>query len=203
MKTMIPKTNYRTLEKDSGSSGSHFLHSLGLLLLSFVFSGSSLYPQESNSLHETGNRKLNILEKLETGKPVTHEEIRSSFDRAKPDLEDDEIIYFPVMPQIPEMEQGKYDHSLPGPFYYRDNEGNNHVIISDCDIKEIHKRLTESMDQLKKNIESFRTSEDFLIMQDELKNWSENFRKDLEKFKEDIIKSEKQTRSKSTILTVM
>jgi hypothetical protein len=101
------------------------------------------------------------------------------------------------IPPLPKM------HPFPGPFFYQDYNGNDHVIISDSDIKEIHKRLSESMEQLRKNIESFRNSEDFLIIQNELKEWNENFRKELEKIKEELNRSDKETRSKGTVHTLM
>jgi hypothetical protein len=55
------------------------------------------------------------------------------------------------------------------------------------------------MKELRKNIESFRNSEDFLIIEKELNKWSENFRIDLEKMREDIIRTGKETRSKGTV----
>jgi hypothetical protein len=101
------------------------------------------------------------------------------------------------IPPLPKM------HPFPGPFFYQDYNGKDHVIISDTDIKEIHKKLSESMEQLRKNIESFRNSEDFIIIQNELKEWNENFRKELEKIKEELIRSDKDSRSKGTIHTLM
>jgi hypothetical protein len=164
------------------------------LLLSFIFSGSALFPRESNQKEvNPRNKKLEILEKLESGKPVSSEEITSSF--ADFNFEDPEPWEF----RIPEMNE----NILPGPFFYKDYQGNIRVIISDCDVKEIHKRLSESLEELRKNIESFRNSDDFLIMQDELKKWNENFRKEIEKMREDLLHSDSGTRSKGTVQSLM
>ena len=46
-------------------------------------------------------------------------------------------------------------HSLPGPFFYQDYHGKDHLIISDSDIKEIHKQLSECMEELKKKYRIF------------------------------------------------
>jgi hypothetical protein len=54
----------------------------------------------------------------------------------------------------------------------------------------MHRRLKESMDELRENIESFRNSDDFKMMHDELQKWSENFRKELEKMSEGMMRSE-------------
>jgi hypothetical protein len=148
---------------------------------------------------ESKSKRLDILEKLECGKTVASEEIRASFSDFK--IDDPEIpdFYLPEIVQIPEISSFAKVKSFRGPFFYYDYNGKDHVIISDSDIKEIHKRLSISLEELRKNIESFRDSEDFLIIQNELKEWSENFRKEIEKMKEDIVRSGKETRSKSAI----
>ena len=163
MKTLISKT------------GSSQILPFVFFLLSFIFSSSNLISRES-SLNEgnTGNKKLDILEKLESGKPVSSEEITSSFS----DFSIEDTVQWEFW--IPEM------NIFPGPFFYKDYNGNDHQIISDIEVKEIHKRLSESLEELRKNIESFRNSEDFLIMQDELKKWNENFRKEIEKMREEF-----------------
>lgn len=161
-------------------------------LLSFIFSASNLFPQENSSDRvNSGNKKLNILEKLENGKPISSEEIKSSYSNFS--IEDEEQWEF----WVPDI------NVFPGPFFYKDYNGKDHVIISDIEVKEIHKRLSESLEELRKNIESFRNSEDFLIMQGELKKWNENFRKEIEKMREDLLQSDSGTRSKGTVHTMM
>jgi hypothetical protein len=200
METLISKpTRSFRIRKPETSKHLIFL-SFVFFFLSFIFSGSKPLPQESSLKNDDiRNKRLDILQKLESGKAISSEDIRSSYsnltvDNPEPgDPDSPEILQLPGLQSFPKM------HSFPGPFFYQNHDGRVHVIISDNDIREIHKRLNDSMEELKKNIESFRNSDDFIIIHDELQKWNENFRKELDKMREELIKSEKETRSKGTI----
>jgi hypothetical protein len=130
-------------------------------------------------------KKLDILEKLERGKTISSEDIRASFSQSASDDHGSMEINIPEIPPF------------PGPFYYRDHEWRGHI-ISDSDLKEIHDQLHESLEEVRMGIESFRNSEDFIIMQGEFQKWSDKFRKELEKMKEELRKSERESGSKGT-----
>jgi hypothetical protein len=186
MKTLISRQN-KFHEVSNGKDKSHILKvTFVFCLLSVFFSGSALFPQEEvEKIDDMKNKRLDILEKLESGKSVSSEEIWSSHSIIK--------IDDPEMSEIFELQ------SLPGPFFYHDYKAGDHVIISDKDLKEIHKKLSESMEELRKNIKSFHYQEDFSILKDELSKWSNSFRKEIEKVREELIRSDTETRSKSTV----
>jgi hypothetical protein len=201
MKTLISKIDQPPERKISGMK-THFSFIFFIIfLLSFIFSAYTLYPQVSEVKNdETKNKRLDILEKLENGISINSEDIRSSYSDFIADNNEFEDFCCREMPDIQPFPKF---HPFPGPFFYQNHDGKDHVIISDNDIKMIHKQLSENMEELRINIESFRNSEDFLIMHDELKKWNDNFRNEIEKMRQEMLKSEKETRSMSTVHNLM
>jgi hypothetical protein len=165
--------------------------------LSFLITGSTVIPQQVDiKSNEIKAKRLDLLEKLESGKTVSTEDINPSMGEMAKDSQEPGDCFFPEnisphyspgLPSIP---------PLTGPFYFRHQDGTEHVIISDSDIKEMHKKLKETMEELRKDINSFRNSEDFLIIHNELQKWNDKFRKELDNMKEELLRSEKETRSK-------
>lgn len=183
--------------KTSISKRTFSLRPAFFLLLSFVFCGLKLFPQTNNFINDgRGKKQLEILEKLESGKTISSEEIRASLGKFTFDDQEPADLYIPGIPDMPPFPK---IHSFPGPYYYKYHDGRDHIIISDSDLKKIHKRLDENLEELRKNIESFRNSEDFLIIHDELQKWNDNFRNELKKLRDELIKSENESRSKGTV----
>jgi hypothetical protein len=52
---------------------------------------------------------------------------------------------------------------------------------------------------MKRQIESFKNSEDFRKIQEELQKWSDEFKKDIGRMKEDIFRPDKETKSIGTL----
>jgi FtsZ-binding cell division protein ZapB len=201
MKTLISKFSQTNPANRSEEKKHLSIIAIFFLILSFILSGSTQLPQQKNlKNNDILSKRLNILEKLESGKAISSEEIRSSFGVK---VTDENGIADSTYGEMNERQIWSESHSTPGPFFYKNHDGTDHVIISDSDIKEIHNQLNKSMEELRKEIESFRNSEDFLMIHDELQKWNENFRKELGKMKEELIKSEKASRSKGTIHTTM
>jgi hypothetical protein len=197
MKTLISNFSQPDQSRKNGLKTHQILLSFSFYLLSFLITGSTVIPQQVNiKSNEIRGKRLDLLEKLESGNKVSTEDINSSMGDMSKDSQEPgdcffpEIIsphYFPGLQSLP---------PLTGPFFYRHQDGTEHVIISDSDIKEMHKKLKDTMEELRKDINSFRNSEDFLIIHNELQKWNDNFRKELDNMKEELLKSVKETRSK-------
>ena len=197
MKTLFTKPDQPNERKSSGNRTPLFLMTFVFLFISFVLSGSSPVPQKNNKAKEPGNKKLDILEKLENGGTINSEDIKSIYGDFRIRSNENKDINYPVISDIPDISfPDKY--TFPEHYYYRYHDGKDHKIISDSDLEEVHKQLSDSMAELKKDIESISTSEDFLIMRDNLKRWNDNFRKEIDKMKEELIRSSKNIRSKET-----
>jgi hypothetical protein len=191
MKTIISKPTQSFSVKNTGIKTTPLIPAFIFLLLSFVFSGSTLFPQVKNvNINNPNKKKLDILEKLESGKKISSDEIRASYCQLLSDDPEPWEFYTHGMPHISDTSSFSKPDLWPGPSYYIYHDKRNHIIISDQDLKEMHRRLKESMDELRENIESFRNSDDFKMMHDELQKWSENFRKELEKMSEGMMRSE-------------
>jgi len=172
-----------------------------LIALTVILSASVPIPQDDlQNKDNLKDKKLDLLEKLESGKQVTSEDIWSSY---RDNIDDDFLLQDPDFPPVVDILCLPSLPSLPDPFFYHNHDGGDHVIISDMDIREIHERLSQSIEELRKEIESFRNSEDFVNMQEELRKWSDEFKKDIGKLKEDIIRSGRETRSKREIHPIM
>jgi hypothetical protein len=202
MKTLISNSAKLNPQRKPGFNMHIFLLSLSFCLLSFVISGSAMIPQNrSNYNNDLRSKRLDILEKLEGGKAISLEEISKSMaDLSKENMEVDEL-FLPGM--NPDIQFSPEISPFTGPFYYHYHDGKDHVIISDIDIKEIHKILNDDLEELRRDIESFRNSEDFMIIHDELQKWNENFKKELNKIREELMKSVKETRSKGTTFLII
>jgi hypothetical protein len=170
----------------------------------FIFSSSSSAMQTSaNKNDETKGKRYAILEKLEKGTSLSSEEIRSSFGDFTFNLSDEndhfifhshDFYFIPPFPPIPSF----HEH-----YYYRHHDDDDHIIITDKDIKEIHRHLNESLEELKNDIESFRNSDEFLKIHDELQKWNERFRRELDKMKEELNESRKESKGKSSAHSYM
>lgn len=158
--------------------GNLFLRSVLLCLVSTLLSGSILFAQKNAVKNSDGdNKKLNILEKLEQGKPVSSVEIRDSFTRSQSETHESFEFYLPDLADLPPF-------SEPSHYYYHD--GDHHYFFSESDLREINYQLHKSLVEVKRNIESFRESEDFKIMQAELQKMGEKIRKEVGRMKVEI-----------------
>jgi hypothetical protein len=206
MKTLTSKNKRHILMNSEIGNPSHLFPILIFLLLSILLSGSVSYPQKKDAQNDDSkSRSINILEKLENGKLVTTDEIASLFSSYKNNVSDKdmrihedrdiadlvnlpELPDLPDMPEIPSVSDDVYFHSS----FDHHKVSHDVIVITDNEMKEIHKKLAESVEELKKNIESLRNSEDFYKIQEQLERWSENFKKDLKKMREDIVRSDKE-----------
>jgi hypothetical protein len=149
-----------------------------ICLCSFLFSASMLFAQKNIVKYsDPVNKKLDILENLEKGKKVSGEEIRNSFSKSSHEAQGSIEFYMPDLAD---------DLSLTEPFHYRYNEGNDHWVFSGSDMSELNDQLHKSLEEVRRNIESFRNSDEFKTMQTELQKWSEKFRKEMGKIKVEI-----------------
>jgi hypothetical protein len=169
-------------------------------LMSFFFSCSAFSSEQSSIKNvDSNSKKQDLLQKLEQGNAISSEDIRSSFRNSVIGHQEFEDVEFEVMPVPP-------DHAerfIPGPFIYHNHHGREHIIISESDMNELHKRLSESVVELKRNIDNFRNSEEFSNMQEELKKWNDSFKKELKKMKEELIKSQKESHVKSSSQNIL
>jgi len=157
-----------------------------LIALSMLFSASSIIPGESTQkTDDLRQKKLELLEKLENGTEISSEDIRSSFGGTFTGNMGNEDIFFPTVPDFPEPFNYSFHHS-----------GRGDVIISSEEMKEIHEKISESIGELKKAMESFRNSEEFIHFKAEFKRWSKELGKDMEKMGEELSKSSREGRSK-------
>jgi uncharacterized coiled-coil DUF342 family protein len=207
MKTLINEKK-TIIRRNSGIGNStHLFPIMIFMLLSVVLSGSVSYPQKNNVQNEDSKSKsINILEKLENGKSVTKDEIAALFSSYKNKVSEADnmvpesgdilglinIPDLPDLPDLPEITSLSDDINIHSSFDHHHKGSTGVIVISDSDLKEIHKKLAESVEELKKNIESLRNSEDFYRIQEELEKWSDNFKKDLKKMREDIVRSDKE-----------
>ena len=164
-----------------------------MISLAIVFSASALIPcyglQEQDGLKE---KKLDLLQKLESGKQVTSEEIWSSYGNisgndfllTEPDffILSDDPSFCPTPSLNDPFFNDNYDYN------YNYNES---VVIPDIDLKEIHDGILKSIEEVKKEAESFRNSEEFVNLRIETRKWIDGFKKEVKRIKEDIRKSVK------------
>ncbi len=158
--------------------GNLFLRSVLLCLVSTLISGSVLFAQKNvvkNS--DTGNSKLNILEKLEQGKSVSSGEIRDSFSRSRSETHEPMEYYLPDPDDLP---------PFSGHSHYYIHDGDDHYFFSESDLREINYQLHKSLEEVKRNVETFRNSEEFKAMQSELHKLGEKLRKELGDLKVEI-----------------
>jgi hypothetical protein len=158
--------------------GNLLLRPVLLCLVSLLLSGSILFAQKNvvkNS--DTANSKLNILEKLEQGKSVSSGEIRDSFSRTRSETFGSMEFYLPDPDDLPPFSGQSH-------YYYHD--GDDHYFFSDSDLRELNYQLHKSLEEVRRNIDSFRKSEDFKIMQAELQKMGEKIRKEVGKIKVEI-----------------
>jgi hypothetical protein len=196
MKTLIIKPARINERKSPGNCIPLFFMTFVFLLLSFILSGSSVCQQKNIKAEDAKNRKLDILEKLENGGTINSENIRSMYGDFRNGKNEEDDILNPIIQNKPERFSFPDMHSFHGALFYRHNDDNDHVIISDDDLKEIHEQMSEIMEELKRDIESISNSESFLIIHDNLKRWNDNLRKELDKMKEELIRSAKEVRNK-------
>jgi hypothetical protein len=166
-------------------------------LLSFVFvSNSSAIQQKGRKDEPPKDKRYDLLEKLEKGASISSEDISSSLGNFNADhytvdehsMSDVTDLEIPPLPPFPSF----HNHS-----YFWHNDSDDQFIINDKDVAEIHRHLNKSMEELKRDIESFHHSDEFRKFQEELQNWKEDFRKELDKMKVEWNEQKKETRSKN------
>ena len=171
-----------------------FYTPLIMISLAIIFSASSMVEKDDlQSKDSHKNWKLDLLEKLESGKQVSPEDFQLLF---KDNSDNDILSQDPDLPSVPDILCFPAEHSFPGPFFYHDYDETEFGINPDICIRINHEKLLKNIDQLRKEVESFRNSEEFLNLQEDLRKWGDQFRKDIEKMKEDIIRSGRELRHK-------
>jgi hypothetical protein len=164
-----------------------------MISLAFVFSASALIPsyglQEKENLKD---KKLDLLQKLESGKQVTFEDIRSSYGNISGS---DFSLPEPDFPFLTDAPCFCPAPSLNDPFLFNDYDYNYNynesVIIPDIDLEEIHDGILKSIEEIKKEAESFRNSEEFVNLRIETRKWIDEFKEEVKRIREDIRKSVK------------
>jgi hypothetical protein len=166
-----------------------FYIQLIMISLAVVFSASALRPCNGLQEHENlKEKKLDLLQKLESGKQVTSEDIRSSYGNISGNdfsFPEPDFFFLSDAPSFcPEP-------PLNDPFFYNDYDYNfnDNVVIPDIDLKEIHDGVLKSIEEIKKEAESFRNSDEFINMQIETRKWIDEFKEEVKRMKEDIRKS--------------
>jgi hypothetical protein len=164
-----------------------------MLMFAQVVSASTLFQDQDKKKNGAVKNRLDLLEKIEAGKktsPGDFEILKENVHSDKPFRNDSFLNDIPLIPVPP---PGSVQPCPPAPFYYRDHDGHDHVIISERDLQEMHRAISEGVEELRSNLESLRRSEDFIYLHDELLRWNHAIVKELYKMKEDIVKSERQS----------
>jgi hypothetical protein len=163
-----------------------------LTALFFLFSASTLIPQADPQKPDIfREKKLDLLEKLENGSKVTLDDIKSSFgDSYKSGISGTDLFLFqdPDLPDVHMISPYDHHHNL----FINDNE-----IINEEDMNQIHKELAEHLGDLKREIESFRNSDEFMNFKEGFKRWSNEFKKEMDRVGEEIGRLSKEARNKS------
>ena len=155
-------------------TGNLFLRSVILFLVISFLSGSILFAQKDVAKNsDAGNSKLSILEKLESGKTVSPGEIRDFFRQSRMAHQGSFEFYTP-------------DTFSPGPYHSWSHGGEYHYYFSDSDLEEMNYQLHKGIEEIKRNVETFRHSEEFRNMQAELQKMGEKIRKEIVKMKVEI-----------------
>ena len=208
MKTRNPKTR-KELLNCSNLKGQTIM--VVFSMLAFLISAS--VPIADQSFQEDvslRDKKLGILEKLESGKSITSDEIRASYgDReygniavfyrgmpVLPDLSEmPELADFPVLPDLPDLpDMHEFPgleglQSLPHSFDYYDFVSDEGIMRSKEKMDKIKEDLEKDMEELKKNLESFRNSPEMADFREEMRKFREEFRNGIERFREEAGKS--------------
>jgi hypothetical protein len=163
-----------------------------LTALSFLFSASTLIQQADTQKPDTfREKKLDLLAKLENGSKVTYDDIKSSFgDSYKSGISGPD----PLLSRNSDLP----DVHMISPYDYHHNQFiNDNKIINEEDLNQIHRELVESVGDLRREIESFRNSDEFMNFKEGFKRWSNEFKKEMDRVEEEIGKLSKEGRIRS------
>jgi hypothetical protein len=176
-----------------------------ILFLSFFLIIPASAEQNGSKKDNATDKRYALLEKLENGTSISSEEISSSmgeftfnpyeYERDY-ESESHESYIFPPVPPIPPFMVPFYSR------HYNDND-NDHVIISDQDIREIQRHLNQSIEALRKEVESFKNSEGYIRFQNDLQKWNDGFKQELDKKKEEWRKERKESNSNNSVHNLM
>lgn len=168
-----------------------------MIALAFINSAYATVPQvdlqKENNLKD---KKIDLLEKLENGKSITSEDIFTSYGKSAEDIC---ILPDPDLPQIPESPCIQDLHSFRKEYFYNGHNGKEELFESDMDMREVHEKLSRSIDDLRKEIESFRNSKDFEIIRNGFMKWSNELRKEIEKIRVEVSREAKEIRNKESV----
>ena len=175
----------------SGLTGRHLFLAVTLVLFALVFSGSTLisYPALQKD-QVPGNKKLDILEKLESGISISSEEIRSAFTDNDfygfPEISDlPDIPDLPEMPQFPEF-SFNFQHS---------DQMDIDKVISDEDLKVFKETIARNIEELKTNLDAFRNSSEYMEFRDEMRKYSEELREEMDRLRDEYRDAAREQRS--------
>jgi hypothetical protein len=162
------------------------------LLSVFLFSPDLFSQSDKMRNGQPPNKMLDILEQLEKGKTVSHEDIRAALIRSESDHPESEEPFrqgMSAIPGAPELPEFSFDW---------DNEGYNADISPRLEMNDIRLQLQIDLEVFRKNIEAFRNSEDFRVMKSELQKLGESLRKEMEEVKNELLKPHKETVGKKS-----
>jgi hypothetical protein len=187
-----------------------FIYPLALIIISFFISGSTPIQVGDIQKSDSRDKKIILLEKLESGVKVTPEEIRSSFgnhfdyEYGEPDLMSvtwpdlTAEIDIPDVPDLPELADPDNFPVLPefatDPFYIQPFVFDFNFRCPDslnCDRQRFmvdEKMLKMDIQELKKQMENIRNSKEFETAKEDFRKSMGEFRKDMEKMKGELRK---------------
>ncbi len=162
-----------------------------LLLIAFSTSAFGM-QKDGKQTNPVIDKRIDLLEKLEKGAAISSEDLQGTFGKSQADRDGREIYtraheFFIIPPLPPVIVFDHYDYNY-------DNDYDT-PLISDEDIREFHRELNKSLDEVRKGIESIRRSDEFARFQEEMRRWNESFKREMERMKEEWKNEEKEAKS--------
>jgi hypothetical protein len=148
---------------------------------------------ENKSGKTVKDKRVDLLEKLEKGSKISSGEIAGTLGKAGSDDDRNMIVNnnrsseFIIIPPIPPVVIIPHHH-------YGGNH--DHALISEEDIREIHRAVNQGLEDLRDQIIEFRRSDEYKDLQKELQRWNEGFKRDMEKMKEELKREREAARSR-------
>jgi len=179
-----------------------------LLSLVFFIATSMIYDSgsEQDRVRQKGNKKAELLDRLEKGENITFEDLRSAFrneDEQKETSPEEPFLPFygfmpwhnydfefempdfpdlpsiPEMPSFPEFPPSSFDFR----FMYSDRWDSIPGISDEWNSERFREEISKAMEEARKSFEKFRDV-DWQIIQEEIRKSMENMRRDMDYLRE-------------------
>ena len=179
-----------------------------LLSLVFFIATSMIYDSgsEQDRVRQKGNKKAELLDRLEKGENITFEDLRSAFrneDEQKETSPEEPFLPFygfmpwhnydfefempdfpdlpsiPEMPSFPEFPPSSFDFR----FRYSDRWDSIPGISDEWNSERFREEISKAMEEARKSFEKFRDV-DWQIIQEEIRKSMENMRRDMDYLRE-------------------